>query len=144
KNKANDRDYRGYFILVLGISAFYHDSAATIVRDGQIVAAAQEERFTRKKHDAGFPTHAVNYCLQEAGITVDQLDFIGFYEKPLVKFERLLETYLAYAPEGLKSFQKALPLWLSKKLHLPREIDRGLGLKGHRYVFCSHHESHAA
>jgi carbamoyltransferase len=129
---------------ILGISAFYHDSAAALLKDGKIVAAAQEERFTRKKHDPDFPVQAVAYCLEEAGITADQINYVGFYEKPLVKFERLMETYLAYTPAGFDSFKKALPLWLGKKLFLPRELDRGLGLKKHRYVFCEHHESHAA
>lgn len=130
---------------ILGISAFYHDSAAAIVRDGRIVAAVQEERFTRKKHDSDFPVHAVRYCLEQAAIKVEQLDFVGFYEKPLVKFERLLETYLAYAPAGFESFRRALPLWLGRKLYLSREIDKALGLKRqHRYIFPTHHESHAA
>jgi carbamoyltransferase len=130
---------------ILGISAFYHDSAAALVRDGDIVAAAQEERFTRKKHDQGFPRRAVDYCLREAGIGADDVTYVAFYEKPIVKFERLLETYLAFAPQGFASFRKALPLWLRQKLHLPREIDRGLDgrFKG-RYVFLEHHESHAA
>jgi carbamoyltransferase len=130
---------------ILGISAFYHDSAACLVRDGQIVAAAQEERFTRRKYDAEFPARAVRYCLEEGGISVDQLDYVGFYEKPLIKFERLLETYLAFAPRGYASFAKALPQWLGKKLWLPREMDRQLGsTKRRRYVFLQHHESHAA
>ncbi len=130
---------------VLGISAFYHDSAAALVCDGRIVAAAQEERFTRKKHDADFPKHAIDYCLAEAGLRPDQLDLVGFYEKPLVKFDRLLETYLTYAPVGFLSFVRFLPLWLKQKLHMPREMDRGLNgrYKG-RYVFTDHHESHAA
>jgi len=130
---------------ILGISAFYHDSAACLVRDGAIVAAAQEERFTRKKHDERFPQHAIDYCLQEGGITAAELDHVAFYDKPLLKFERLLETYLAYAPRGLRSFSTAIPLWLRQKLHLPRELDRGLKhqFKG-RYVFAEHHESHAA
>ncbi len=130
---------------ILGISAFYHDSAAALVRDGEIVAAAQEERFTRKKHDYRFPNNAIDYCLGEAGITPDKLDFVAFYDKPLVKFERLLETYLAFAPVGFKSFLQAMPLWLKQKLHLPREMDKGLKhqYKG-RYVFTDHHESHAA
>jgi len=132
-------------VAILGISAFYHDSAATLVVDGKIVAAAQEERFTRRKGDAGFPVNAVRYCLEEAGLTPSQLDYVGFYEKPFRKFERLLETYLAYAPQGLVSFLRAMPIWLKQKLHHPREIDRGLG-GGYagRYVFCDHHESHAA
>ncbi len=130
---------------VLGLSAFYHDSAAALLRDGEIVAAAQEERFTRKKHDSSFPAHAVRYCLEAAGISAEELDFVGFYEKPLTKFDRLLETYLAYAPAGYASFREALPLWLGKKLHLPRELDRGLGARERRrYVFPEHHESHAA
>jgi len=130
---------------ILGISAFYHDSAAALVVDGRIVAAAQEERFTRKKHDYRFPENAVNYCLKEAGITADQLNHVAFYDKPLLKFERLLETYLAYAPRGWTSFKEAIPLWLRQKLHLPREMDKALGgaFKG-RYIFTEHHESHAA
>src|SRR6187549_3510417 len=99
---------------ILGISAYYHDSAACLVEDGRIVAAAQEERFTRKKHDPAFPSRAVEYCLGEAGITAKDLDLVGFYEKPLVKFDRLLETYIAYAPAGLKSYIKAMPLWLGE------------------------------
>jgi carbamoyltransferase len=130
---------------ILGISAFYHDSAAALVVDGKIVAAAQEERFTRKKHDHGFPTNAIRYCLDEAGLGREDLSWVGFYDKPLLKFERLLETYLAYAPSGFRSFVQAMPLWLRQKLHLPREIDRGLGGNiGKRYVFPEHHESHAA
>jgi carbamoyltransferase len=130
---------------ILGISAFYHDSAAALVSDGRIVAAAQEERFTRKKHDESFPVHAIRHCLETAGITADDLDFVGFYEKPLTKFERLIETYVAFAPAGFESFRKALPLWLGKKLFLPREMDAGLGARaGRRYVFPEHHESHAA
>jgi carbamoyltransferase len=130
---------------ILGISAFYHDSAACIVRDGEIVAAAQEERFTRRKHDARFPQRALDYCLREAGITAGQLDYVAFYDKPFLKFERLLETYVAYAPAGFRSFASAMPLWLRQKLHLPRELDRGLGRRYRgRYVFTEHHESHAA
>ena len=130
---------------VLGISAFYHDAAAALVVDGQLVAAAQEERFTRQKHDAGFPGHAIEYCLTEAGISAEELDYVAFYDKPLLKFERLLETYLAYAPRGFRSFAAAMPGWLHEKLHLPREIRRGLGGKyRRRCVFTEHHESHAA
>jgi carbamoyltransferase len=130
---------------ILGISAFYHDSAACLLQDGEIIAAAQEERFTRRKFDAEFPAQAVRYCLAEGGISADELDYVGFYEKPLIKFERLLETYLAFAPRGYASFAKALPLWLGKKLWLPREMDRQLALhKRRRYVFTRHHESHAA
>ena len=130
---------------ILGISAFYHDSAAALVIDGEIIAAAQEERFTRKKHDYGFPQNAVDYCLREAGITPEELDYVGYYEKPLTKFERLLETYLAFTPAGYRSFRQAMPLWLKQKLHLPREMMRGLhGRYSSRYVFTDHHESHAA
>lgn len=130
---------------ILGISAFYHDSAAALVVDGQIVAAAQEERFTRKKHDDSFPSHAVEYCLAEAGLKPAELDWVGFYDKPLLKFERLLETYLAYAPRGIQSFSRALPLWIGEKLFLPRLLSRGLkGEYRKRFVFTEHHESHAA
>ena len=130
---------------ILGISAFYHDSAAALVVDGRIVAAAQEERFTRIKHDHGFPSHAIEYCLAEAGLSTTEVDYVGFYDKPLLKFERLLMTYLAYAPRGFNSFLKAMPIWLDQKLHLSRELKRGLG-RGYakRYVFTEHHESHAA
>jgi carbamoyltransferase len=130
---------------ILGISAFYHDSAAALIVDGRIVAAAQEERFTRIKHDYRFPQRAINYCLAEAGIDPDDLDYVGFYDKPLTKFERLLETYLAFTPAGYRSFRQAMPLWLKQKLHLPREMSRGLGgrYRG-RFVFTDHHESHAA
>jgi carbamoyltransferase len=130
---------------ILGISAFYHDSAACLVQDGELVAAAQEERFTRKKHDFRFPQNAIDYCLAEGGITPEQLDHVAFYDKPLLKFERLLETYLAFAPAGFKSFMEAMPLWVRQKLHLPREMDKGLRnkYKG-RYIFTEHHESHAA
>jgi carbamoyltransferase len=129
---------------ILGISAYYHDSAACLVEDGRIVAAAQEERFTRKKHDAGFPTHAVAYCLKEAGITPAQLDLVGFYEKPLVKFERLLETYTALAPKGLRSYIMAMPLWLGDKLWMSDDIrDQLDGYEG-EVMFGEHHESHAA
>lgn len=130
---------------ILGISAFYHDSAAALVVDGDIVAAAQEERFTRKKHDAGFPTHAIDYCLREAGLNPDQLDYVGFYDKPWLKFERLLETYLATAPRGFRSFLQAIPVWLKEKLYLPSALNRGLrGAYRKRYIFTEHHESHAA
>src|SRR5689334_22911932 len=107
---------------ILGISAFYHDSAAALVVDGDIAAAAQEERFTRKKHDPGFPAHAIAYCLKEAGLTAEGLSYIAFYDKPLAKFDRLLETYLAYAPAGFGSFRLAMPLWLKDKLHLRRKL----------------------
>jgi carbamoyltransferase len=130
---------------ILGISAYYHDSAAALVVDGRIVAAAQEERFSRVKHDDRFPTHAVAWCLQEAGLTGADLDYVGFYDKPFLKFERLLETYLAYAPRGFQSFVRAMPVWLRQKLYLPRQLNEGLGGKyRRRYVFTEHHESHAA
>ena len=130
---------------ILGISAFYHDSAAALVVDGKLVAAAQEERFTRRKHDDGFPQHAVDYCLAEAGLKPSQLDYVGFYDKPLRKFERLLETYLSYAPFGYRSFRKAMPVWLRQKLYMPRELRSGLrGQYTGRFVFTEHHESHAA
>ena len=130
---------------ILGISAFYHDSAAALVVDGQIVAAAQEERFTRKKHDEAFPTNAVEFCLKQAGLSVDQLDWVTFYEKPLLTFDRLLETYLAVAPRGFSSFRAAIPVWLKEKLHLRREITKQLGLKNSkRLLFTEHHVSHAA
>lgn len=130
---------------VLGISAFYHDSAAALIVDGQIVAAAQEERFTRKKHDPNFPQFAVNYCLAEAGLQPEQIDYVGFYDKPLLKFERLLETYLGFAPIGFSSFMRAMPVWLRQKLYLPRELQRGLkGTYRKRFIFTEHHESHAA
>jgi carbamoyltransferase len=130
--------------VILGISAFYHDSAAALLVDGRIVAAAQEERFTRKKHDADFPEQAIAFCLREGGLTPERLDYIVFYEKPLTKFDRLLETYLAYAPRGFRSFCKAMPTWMKEKLHLPRILRQSLpGLKG-RLVFLDHHESHAA
>jgi carbamoyltransferase len=130
---------------ILGISAFYHDSAAALVMDGKIVAAAQEERFTRKKHDHELPRHAIQYCLEHGGVKASQLDYVCFYEKPFTKFERLLETYLTYCPSGYRSFRQALPLWLKQKLHVPREISQGLDhqYRG-RYVFTDHHESHAA
>jgi carbamoyltransferase len=130
---------------ILGISAFYHDSAAALVVDGEIVAAAQEERFTRIKHDHEFPINAINYCLKQAGINGKDLSYVGFYDKPFLKFERLLETYLAYAPRGFGSFIAAMPLWLRKKLRLPRELNLGLGgAYKKRFIFTEHHESHAA
>ena len=103
---------------ILGISAFYHDSAASLVVDGEIIAAAQEERFTRKKHDPSYPINAINYCLVEANLSLDQVDYIAFYDKPFLKFERLLETYVAFAPKGLQSFRMAMPVWLREKLFL--------------------------
>lgn len=135
---------------ILGISAFYHDSAAALVVDGGIVAAAQEERFTRKKHDAAFPLHAVKYCLDEAGIAARDVDRVVFYEKPFIKFERLLETYLAFAPQGYQSFRMAVPLWLKEKLFQKRllrqhleEIDAEVNWE-ERLLFTDHHQSHAA
>ncbi|MGE0142465.1 MAG: carbamoyltransferase [Planctomycetota bacterium] len=130
---------------ILGISAFYHDSAAALLRDGEIVAAAQEERFTRKKHDPDFPANAVRHCLETAGIEAGDIDYVSFYDKPLLKFDRLMETYLSYAPRGFSSFMKFLPTWLGDKLHIPRILTRGLGAKPKRpFVFPEHHESHAA
>lgn len=137
---------------ILGISAYYHDSAACLIRDGDIVAAAQEERFTRKKHDPGFPSHAVRYCLQEGGISLGDLRYIVFYDKPLVKFERLIETYLAFAPRGLQSFVAAMPVWLKEKLLLRNLLAKEFvalspGLKKAALpplLFSEHHESHAA
>jgi len=145
---------------ILGISAYYHDSAASLVCDGEIIAAAQEERFTRIKHDHGFPANAIRYCLKEAGITIDHLDYVGFYDKPLLKFNRLLETYLDYTPAGYISFLKAMPLWMKEKLWMPDLIDTEFGMlagaEDHRaakklakkfnwkLLFGDHHESHAA
>lgn len=128
---------------ILGISAYYHDSAAAIVVDGKIVAAAQEERFSRKKHDHRFPVNAVKYCLSEAGINSSQLDYVAFYDKPFLKFERLLETYLTYAPIGIQSFIKAMPLWIKEKLWMKELIKNELGYEG-KVLFPEHHESHAA
>jgi carbamoyltransferase len=130
---------------ILGVSAFYHDSAAALVMDGEIIAAAQEERFTRKKHDAGFPTNAIAYCLQESKLSPGQLDYVAFYDKPLTKFERLLETYLSFAPRGLRSFSRAIPVWLKEKLFMRRTIQRGFREPTKAsLVFMDHHESHAA
>ena len=136
---------------ILGLSAFYHDSAACLVIDGNIVAAAQEERFTRKKHDAGFPTQAVAYCLAEAGIASTDLDYVVFYDKPFLKFERLLETYLAFAPRGFKSFVTSLPVWLKDKLFQKTMIAKVLNEQfggdidwTTRLLFSEHHLSHAA
>ena len=135
---------------ILGLSAFYHDSAAALLVDGELVAAAQEERFTRKKHDAGFPKNAVEYCLAEGGIDLDQVDHIGFYDKPFLKFERLLETYLAFAPKGFTSFRMAVPVWLKEKLFQKRllrdhlmECGAGKDVEA-RLLFTEHHQSHAA
>src|SRR2546427_2965493 len=128
---------------VLGISAFYHDSAACLLRDGEIVAAAQEERFTRKKGDASFPVHAVRYCLEAGGISASQLAYVGFYDKPLLKFERIMETYLSVAPRGFAQFRMAGPMWMKEKLFLDRELRRSLDFDG-EILYAEHHESHAA
>jgi len=130
---------------ILGLSAFYHDSAAALIVDGRIVAAAQEERFSRKKHDHHFPSKAVAWCLREAGLSPVDLDYVGFYDKPLAKFDRLIETYAAFWPASFKSYLRALPLWVRSKLHVQREMERALGgeYRG-RFVFADHHESHAA
>ena len=135
---------------ILGISAFYHDSAAALVRDGEIVAAAQEERFTRKKHDSRFPAHAVEYCLAQAEARLSDLDYVVFYDKPFLKFERLLETYIAFAPSGLRSFQMAMPLWVREKLFQKSLLHDELKRLGedfdwmNRLLFTEHHQSHAA
>lgn len=136
---------------ILGISAYYHDSAAALVRDGEIMAAAQEERFTRKKHDPGFPAEAIAYCLGEAGLTLTDVDYIVFYDKPLVKFERLLETYLAYAPSGFRSFLSAMPVWLKEKLYLKSVLKKEFAKLGGcktgdlpQLLFTEHHQAHAA
>jgi carbamoyltransferase len=129
---------------ILGISAYYHDSAACLVRDGRVVAAAQEERFTRKKHDQDFPANAVEFCLKHAGITGKDLDFVAFYDKPLLKFERLLETYIDYAPRGWRSFLMAMPVWIKEKLWIREQVaEHCEGYKG-KVLFTEHHESHAA
>ncbi|HKY94057.1 MAG TPA: carbamoyltransferase N-terminal domain-containing protein, partial [Kiloniellales bacterium] len=135
---------------VLGLSAFYHDSAAALLVDGEIVAAAQEERFTRRKHDAGFPRHAIAYCLEAGGVGLDAIDHIAFYDKPFLKFERLVETYLAFAPRGFTSFRKSMPIWLKDKLFQKRllleafgELAPGQELE-QRLLFSEHHFSHAA
>ncbi|MFQ5692755.1 MAG: carbamoyltransferase [Nitrospinota bacterium] len=128
---------------ILGISCFYHDAAACLLRDGEIVAAASEERFTRKKHDADFPRNAIQYCLEEGGIGVDDLDYVGFYDKPFTKFERILTTYLGVAPRGIKSWVMAIPLWMKEKIFLRKTIQKRLGYEGD-ILFSEHHESHAA
>lgn len=130
-------------IYILGISAYYHDSAACIVKNGEILAAAQEERFSRKKHDHRFPQHAINFCLEYAGIKAEELALVAFYDKPFLKFERLLETYLTFAPLGIKSFIKAMPLWIKEKLWMKELIKKELGYEG-KIIFPEHHESHAA
>lgn len=128
---------------VLGISCFYHDSAAALLRDGELVAAAHEERFTRKRHDPDLPRNAVAYCLKEAGIGIDEVDYVAFYDKPFIKFERILLTYLATFPRSLPSFSKAIPIWLKEKLWIPSLIARELGYRG-EVLFAEHHQSHAA
>ncbi|HBX67637.1 MAG TPA: hypothetical protein DEG32_16335, partial [Balneolaceae bacterium] len=135
---------------ILGISAFYHDSAACIIRDGKVLAAAQEERFTRKKQDESFPSNAVKYCLDFAGVTIDELDALAFYDKPLLKFERLLETYLSFAPKGVRSFIAAMPVWLKEKMFMKRVMHEELAKIGEydksklKLLFPEHHLSHAA
>ena len=136
---------------ILGISAFYHDSAACLIYEDEIVSAAQEERFTRIKHDANFPHNAISYCLSEAAISAEKVDYVVFYEKPFVKFERLLETYLAFAPRGFKNFCAAMPLWVKDKLfqknNLTKELKRHLDSSinwTERLLFSEHHLSHAA
>src|SRR6185312_5488344 len=130
---------------ILGISAFYHDSAAALILDGRVVAAAQEERFTRKKHDPAFPANAIRYCLEAGKISEEDLDYVAFYDKPLLKFDRLLETYLAFAPSGFRSFRVAMPVWLKEKIHFRRLLRNNFkGARGAKFVFTEHHESHAA
>ncbi|HQS59874.1 MAG TPA: carbamoyltransferase N-terminal domain-containing protein [Gallionellaceae bacterium] len=137
-------------MIILGISALYHDSAAVLLKDGHIVAAAQEERFTRKKHDAAFPRQAIEYCLREAGINAGQIDIVAFYDKPFLKFERLLETYLTFAPRGFESFRRAIPVWLREKLFLKNLLVNELKILApdlgweEKLRFSEHHLSHAA
>src|SRR5512137_2955342 len=135
---------------ILGISAYYHDSAAALLRDGELVAAAQQERFSRKKHDARFPAQAISYCLDTAGLRLDELDRVVFYDKPLIKFERLLETYLSYAPSGFRSFVASMPVWLKEKLYLKSLLRKELAQLGDckptalpPLLFAEHHQSHA-
>ncbi len=129
---------------ILGVSAYYHDSAACLIKDGQIIAAAQEERFTRKKHDFDFPANAIQYCLESAGVTAEQITYVGFYDKPLLKFERILLTYISYAPFGIRSFLKAMPIWLKQKLFIKWLILEHLPDFSGEVLFAQHHESHAA
>ena len=135
---------------ILGISAYYHDSAAAVLSDGKIISAAQDERFTREKHDAGFPVNAIRFCREEAGLELSMIDQVVFYDKPLLKFERLLETYYNFAPRGLLSFVTAIPVWVNDKLFLKRNINRGLASMGafdetrQKHLFPEHHLSHAA
>ena len=137
-------------VVILGISAYYHDSAAAIIVDGEIIAAAQEERFTRIKHDPSFPSHSIQFCLEEAGYKIDDLSAVAFYDKPFLKFERLLKTYYEFSPRGLRSFIKAIPIWVKEKLFLKREIKNGLS-QVQDYskndlvlLFPEHHLSHGA
>jgi len=137
-------------MIILGIAAYYHDSSATIIVDGELIAAAQEERFTRIKNDASFPTNAVRYCLEEAGITIDQLDAVSYYEKPLLKFERILYSFLAEAPRGYLAFIKSMPIWIKQKLMIRKQIKSELykiqafKKSALKLLFPSHHLSHAA
>jgi carbamoyltransferase len=135
---------------ILGISAFYHDAAAALVEDGKILGAAQEERFSRKKHDPSFPRNAIDFCLSDNNLSLEEIDFVAFYDKPFLKMERLLETYVAFAPRGFRSFAKALPIWLKEKLFqktlLARELEElspGIDWSS-RLLFSEHHQSHAA
>ncbi|HEV8537862.1 MAG TPA: carbamoyltransferase [Bacteroidota bacterium] len=128
---------------ILGISCYYHDAAAAILRDGKLLAAAQEERFTRIKHDPEFPTHAIDYCLRQAGVAIDQVDYICFYDKPFTKFDRILQTYVTTWPRSFPSFLKAMPVWIKEKIWVPQEIKKRLGYNG-EVLFCEHHLSHAA
>jgi len=131
------------FMYILGISAFYHDSAACLIKDGKIIAAVQEERFTRKKHDHGFPINAINFCLNFDGLVSSDIKLISFYDKSFLKFERILETYLQFAPKGIKSFIKAMPLWIKQKLWMKEYIKKELSYEG-KIIFPEHHFSHAA
>ena len=128
---------------ILGISCYYHDAAACMLKDGKIAAAAAEERFTRKKHDNDFPINAIKFCLKEAGVSAKQLDFVGFYEKPLLKFDRIIETAVKTYPKSFWMFCKAIPEWLTKKLRLPTTLRKRLGYDG-RVYFIDHHKSHAS
>ena len=129
---------------ILGLSAFYHDSAAALVVDGEIIAAAQEERFTRIKHDSAFPTHAVQFCFDYGKCEIENIDYVVFYDKPLLKFDRLIETYVSYAPRGYKSFIKAIPVWMKEKMRLRHQIKEALGKIKNPIVFTEHYQSHAA
>jgi len=130
-------------LYILGISAYYHDSAAALLKDGEIIAAAQEERFTRLKHDHNFPVRAIDYCLKAGGLNPDDINFVAFYDKPFIKFERILETYLSFSPAGFNSFIKAIPLWIREKIWIPELIKKETGYSG-KVLFPEHHESHAA